>query len=103
MGFMSKTKSKRKKKEGENENEDYAVKLVLLGESSVGKTSLAVRFVKGSFHPFQEPTIGASFLSKTVKVDPSEASPVAMPASACTTADEPQKNDGTNGMLGVRN
>jgi small GTP-binding protein len=32
----------------------------------VGKTSLALRFVQNEFHPFQEATIGVSFLSKTV-------------------------------------
>uniref|UniRef100_A0A8C6XMX6 RAB5A, member RAS oncogene family n=1 Tax=Naja naja TaxID=35670 RepID=A0A8C6XMX6_NAJNA len=34
-------------------------KLVLLGESAVGKSSLVLRFVKGQFHEFQESTIGA--------------------------------------------
>jgi len=33
-------------------------KLVLLGESSVGKSSLVLRFVKGQFHEYQESTIG---------------------------------------------
>lgn len=33
-------------------------KLVLLGESAVGKSSLVLRFVKGQFHEFQESTIG---------------------------------------------
>ena len=28
-------------------------KLVLLGESAVGKSSLVLRFVKGQFHEFQ--------------------------------------------------
>jgi small GTP-binding protein len=54
---------------------DYSAKLVLLGDASVGKTSLALRFVNGSFHPFQEPTIGASFLSKTLRVDPAVVPP----------------------------
>lgn len=35
-------------------------KLVLLGESAVGKSSLVLRFVKGQFHEFQESTIGGS-------------------------------------------
>uniref|UniRef100_A0A8I5TQA6 RAB5A n=1 Tax=Pongo abelii TaxID=9601 RepID=A0A8I5TQA6_PONAB len=34
-------------------------KLVLLGESAVGKSSLVLRFVKGQFHEFQESTIGS--------------------------------------------
>ena len=46
------------------------IKLVLLGESAVGKTSLVLGFVKGVFDKleFQEfnSTIGAAFLSKTV-------------------------------------
>jgi small GTP-binding protein len=44
-------------------------KLVLLGESAVGKSSLVLRFVKGQFHEFQESTIGAAFLTQTVVVD----------------------------------
>ena len=35
-------------------------KLVLLGESAVGKSSLVLRFVKGQFHEYQESTIGGS-------------------------------------------
>lgn len=44
-------------------------KLVLLGESSVGKSSLVLRFVKGQFHEYQESTIGAAFLTQTVCLD----------------------------------
>lgn len=45
-------------------------KLVLLGESAVGKSSLVLRFVKGQFHEFQESTIGGmlsfTFWTKTL-------------------------------------
>ncbi|EFC50493.1 rab family small GTPase [Naegleria gruberi] len=41
-------------------------KLVLLGESSVGKSSLVLRFVRGQFFEYQESTIGAAFLTQTV-------------------------------------
>ncbi|KAK8809051.1 hypothetical protein JH06_0263 [Blastocystis sp. subtype 4] len=44
-------------------------KLVLLGDTAVGKSCLVVRFVKDEFFPFQEPTIGAAFLTQTVNVD----------------------------------
>eukprot|EP00127_Corallochytrium_limacisporum_P000730 Clim_evm16s25 gene=Clim_evmTU16s25 len=44
-------------------------KLVLLGESAVGKSSLVLRFVKGQFHEYQESTIGAAFLTQTVVLD----------------------------------
>ena len=36
-------------------------KLVLLGESAVGKSSLVLRFVKGQFHEYQESTIGGEY------------------------------------------
>ena len=45
------------------------VKIVLLGDSGVGKSSLAQRFVSNSFKAFSESTIGASFLSKMMVVD----------------------------------
>ena len=44
-------------------------KLVLLGESSVGKSSIALRFVKDQFEDFRESTIGAAFLTQTVRRD----------------------------------
>uniref|UniRef100_A0A915K336 Rab5 n=1 Tax=Romanomermis culicivorax TaxID=13658 RepID=A0A915K336_ROMCU len=47
----------------------FQFKLVLLGESAVGKSSLVLRFVKGQFHEFQESTIGAAFLTQTVCVN----------------------------------
>ena len=40
-------------------------KLVLLGESAVGKSSLVLRFVKGQFHEFQESTIGGKLHTHT--------------------------------------
>ena len=43
-------------------------KLVLLGDSSVGKSSIVHRFVKDSFDEFRESTIGAAFLSQTIKL-----------------------------------
>ena len=44
-------------------------KVVLLGESAVGKSSLVLRFVKREFHEFQESTIGAAFLTQTIQID----------------------------------
>lgn len=43
-------------------------KLVLLGDSSVGKSSIVHRFVKDTFDELRESTIGAAFLSQTVKI-----------------------------------
>ncbi|XP_061911582.1 ras-related protein Rab-5C-like isoform X1 [Entelurus aequoreus] len=50
-------------------NKDFQFKLVLLGESAVGKSSLVLRFVKGLFHEYQESTIGAAYQNKTVSLD----------------------------------
>lgn len=47
----------------------YQFKLVLLGDSSVGKSSLVLRFVKKQFFEYQESTIGAAFLTQTVAVN----------------------------------
>lgn len=49
-----------------NPNKIFQFKLVLLGESAVGKSSLVLRFVKGQFLDYQESTIGAAFLTQTV-------------------------------------
>ncbi|THY16491.1 putative rab GTPase Vps21/Ypt51 [Aureobasidium pullulans] len=43
-----------------------SVKLVLLGEAAVGKSSLVLRFVNNDFQPNKEPTIGAAFLTKKI-------------------------------------
>jgi Ras-related protein Rab-5C len=45
------------------------VKLVLLGEAAVGKSSLVLRFVNNEFQENKEPTIGAAFLTQKCKVD----------------------------------
>jgi len=47
----------------------YQFKLVLLGDSAVGKSSLVLRFVKKQFFEYQESTIGAAFLTQTVAVN----------------------------------
>eukprot|EP00474_Spongospora_subterranea_P009236 CRZ09694.1 hypothetical protein [Spongospora subterranea] len=44
-------------------------KLVLLGDSAVGKSSSCSRFVKRSFEEHGQPTIGAAFLTQTVELD----------------------------------
>ena len=44
-------------------------KLVTLGESGVGKSSIILQAVKGQFHEVPMPTIGAAFLNKEVVVE----------------------------------
>ncbi|OCT88198.1 EF-hand calcium-binding domain-containing protein 4B [Xenopus laevis] len=44
-------------------------KIVLVGNSSVGKTSFLRRFCEGSFHPGTSATVGVDYSVKTVTVD----------------------------------
>lgn len=45
------------------------LKLVVLGEGGVGKTSLLVRYIQNSFSIATKSTIGSDFLSKDIEVD----------------------------------
>ena len=47
-------------------------KLVLLGDSNVGKSSLVLRFVKNQFNADQVTTVGAAFLQSPVPLDDSD-------------------------------
>ena len=44
-------------------------KVVFLGDQSVGKTSIILRFMHDTFDPQYQATIGIDFLSKTMLVD----------------------------------
>lgn len=48
---------------------EVSAKIVLLGESAVGKSSLVQRYVRQEFSPNQEATIGAAFLAQTHVTD----------------------------------
>jgi small GTP-binding protein len=45
-------------------NNQYEFKVVVLGDKSVGKTCLVLRFIEGYFAAKQQSTIGAFFLTK---------------------------------------
>ncbi|CAD8058999.1 unnamed protein product [Paramecium primaurelia] len=45
------------------------IKVVLLGDSGVGKSSLLYRFVENDFQEKGQPTLGAAFQSKTILID----------------------------------
>mmetsp|Transcript_8974 Transcript_8974/g.33009 ORF Transcript_8974/g.33009 Transcript_8974/m.33009 type:complete len:139 (-) Transcript_8974:444-860(-) len=47
-------------------SKNLRIKLVLLGDSAVGKSCLVLRFVRGQFDPSSKVTVGAAFLSQTV-------------------------------------
>ena len=44
-------------------------KTVILGESSVGKSSISSRFTRDTFYQVQEPTIGAAFLKGSIELN----------------------------------
>lgn len=45
------------------------VKLVLLGEAAVGKSSIVLRFVSNEYQANKEPTIGAAFLTQKCRLE----------------------------------
>jgi small GTP-binding protein len=47
---------------------DLLLKIVLLGDSGVGKSNLLLRFVKDDFQPHSRPTIGVEFATHSVQV-----------------------------------
>lgn len=48
---------------------DYLFKLLIIGDSGVGKSSLLFRFADDNFHETHMPTIGVDFKIRTVEVD----------------------------------
>ncbi|KAG5481404.1 hypothetical protein LSCM4_07116 [Leishmania orientalis] len=66
--------------------EATSAKIVMLGESGAGKSSIALRFTRNEFLANQETTIGAAFLSKTVMIPPSRGAAAAPGGAASTHA-----------------
>ncbi|XP_024031708.1 ras-related protein RABF1 [Morus notabilis] len=56
---------------GASDSKNIRVKLVLLGDSGVGKSCIVLRFVRGQFDPTSKVTVGASFLSQTIALQDS--------------------------------
>ncbi|KAH0792814.1 ras-related protein RABA2a [Histomonas meleagridis] len=50
-----------------NEDVDYVIKIILVGESGVGKTNLLSQFARGLFVSNSKTTIGVEFASKTIE------------------------------------
>ena len=49
--------------------EDYKLKVVVVGDSGVGKTNLIKRFVSNTYNPNTKATVGVEFLSKSYKIN----------------------------------
>lgn len=50
---------------------DWVLKICLLGDGGVGKTSLVYQFIEGRFSTDFKSTLGVNLLKKTVKIDDS--------------------------------
>ncbi|KAL0086351.1 ras family-domain-containing protein [Phycomyces blakesleeanus] len=61
--------SRQPQQQNQAQGKVYQFKLVLLGESAVGKSSLVMRFVKDHFDEYRESTIGAAFLARSVQLE----------------------------------
>lgn len=55
-------------------NSPIEIKVCIIGDTDVGKTSLSTRYCHGDFPTNSTPTIGASFLQRRVIVDSTELS-----------------------------
>merc|ERR1711985_223339 len=69
MGASTHSKSRHGTMNSSGGSKVVQFKLVLLGDSAVGKSSLVLRFVRGQFFEYQESTIGAAFLTQTVALN----------------------------------
>ena len=56
----------------DDNSDSYLFKMVLIGDSGVGKTNLASRFAHNEFHADSKATIGVEFRSKTIEIDGKE-------------------------------
>ena len=56
----------------ENKSNDYNIKLIILGNSTVGKTSFLDQFINNKFNNYQLTTIGFNILSKTINLSNGE-------------------------------
>ncbi|CEJ81637.1 Putative Ras-related protein RABB1b [[Torrubiella] hemipterigena] len=66
---------------------DFIAKLVCIGDSGCGKSSLTIRLCEGRFSPHHDVTIGVEFGSRIVPVGPPHSKPAPAPKSITTTDD----------------
>ena len=71
---------------------DYIAKLVCIGDSATGKSSLTIRLCEGRFSALHDVTIGVEFGSRIVPVGPPANS--SLSASASSTSGLPSTNPG---------
>lgn len=75
---------------------DYIAKLVCIGDSGCGKSSLTIRLCEGRFSAHHDVTIGVEFGSRIVPVGPphTPAGAIAFPPSSSSSADDAPPSPG---------
>lgn len=48
----------------------YQFRLIVIGDSTVGKSCLIRRFTEGRFAQVSDPTVGVDFFSRLVEIEP---------------------------------
>ncbi|CAJ2511518.1 Uu.00g071430.m01.CDS01 [Anthostomella pinea] len=66
---------------------DYIAKLVCIGDSGCGKSSLTIRLCEGRFSPQHDVTIGVEFGSRIVPVGPPHSKSLSTATATTTTRD----------------
>ncbi|CAH9086048.1 unnamed protein product [Cuscuta europaea] len=56
----------------EEQSEDYLFKIVLVGDSAVGKSNLLARFARDEFYPNSKSTIGVEFQTQKMEINGKE-------------------------------
>lgn len=72
---------------------DYIAKLVCIGDSGCGKSSLTIRLCEGRFSAHHDVTIGVEFGSRIVPVGPPHT-PAGLVSSSSSSPDEPSSPEG---------
>ncbi|EOY04921.1 RAB GTPase A5E isoform 2 [Theobroma cacao] len=58
--------------EGEGGGEEYLFKIVIIGDSAVGKSNLLSRYARNEFNPNSKATIGVEFQTQSMEIDGKE-------------------------------
>ncbi|XP_057511767.1 ras-related protein RABA5c-like [Actinidia eriantha] len=56
----------------EDEGEEYLFKVVIIGDSAVGKSNLLSRYASNEFNPHSKSTIGVEFQTQSMEIDGKE-------------------------------
>lgn len=61
--------NKDKEKQNNSRGKKWALKLTVLGDPAVGKTSLIDKYITGAFKTNYQPTLGVNILTKDIKIE----------------------------------